>query len=478
VTPIGRFQQVGDFVFDCTSCHLWRAGKPIEHFGANEGKLLKFLIEHHDTNYTNEKIESFIWDSKGHKQVDRRLHTTVSNLRQFFEPEADEYISRNKTPVRLIKTPRSKPHCYRPDLPDEQPRLTPRDPQDEPPAQRLWNEATDHEHNLALHDFEWAWVTPFRVPLRIKDFHLTYRADSPPYEKLMPPLASKGLEWWRGDQIKKGKATRTARLEAEPMGLQVRLVGMRFAHELGQRHHIDLAPAKFLHYIAIQQNLWAEELHELRQRVFENAIRAINDEVPLMLPCTFAIHMAAISSDQKALLRRRDKTPIYPLAWEAGPGELMHGPEYTKAEILHHGRTDEDFPHFNEQGEPDFSLYLRNTVKEELSYKNAKDDDFLIYGMAVEWRTLAPKLIVVYQSDVLIDVLVEGAKRSPERPRAVSSIDLSVDGITTSFTNGQYPTWGPTSKLALLLALVQRDGENQVKEVQARMDELDPQNAA
>src|ERR1039458_1203927 len=93
----------------------------------------------------------------------------------------------------------------------------------------------------------------------------------------------------------------------------------------------------------------------------------------------------------------------------------MHGPEYTKAEFLHHEKTDKKFPHFNEQDEPDLSLYLRNTVREELSYEGARDDDFRIYGMAVEWRTLAPKLLVVYQSDAQIEVLVEGAKRSPER---------------------------------------------------------------
>jgi hypothetical protein len=470
----GRFKQIGDLAFDVVKHTLWRAGKQIE-LGTNEGKLLAFLVENFDGIYTNDDIENDVWDEV---HVSPRLPTTASSLRGVFETLNLEYITYYKRPLRLTVRPQPLPPWYRPDFPDERPRLTPRDPKDDSRAQQLWAEATndDHSsHNRALHDFEWAWISPFLHPLRIQDFCPTYSEDGPGYQDFMPPVALKALRWWREDQIKKGNAKRVARLEVEPMGLQVRLVGMRFAHELGHRHQIDLAPAKFLDYIAIQQNLWAEQLHALRQEVFENALNGINDELPLMLPCTFAIHMAAISSDQEAVLRQRHKTPIYTFAWEAGPGEMMHGPEYTKAEFLHHGKTGEMFPHFNDQGEPDLSLYLRNTVGEELGYKGAKDDDFRIYGMAVEWRTLAPKLIVVYQSDAPIDVLVEGAKRSPERPKAVSSIDLSVEGITKSFTDKQkYPTWGPTSKLALLLALVQRDGEDQVKEVQARMDELDP----
>jgi len=468
----GQFQRIGDFDFDCIDRCLWFKGQRIE-LGTNEGKLLAFLVKKHGEEYENIEIEDFIWpNSKEHEGVGARLSNSVSLLRRAFGPYADEYISRNKTPVRLIKTPRARPWWYRPDSPDDRPRLTPRDPQDEPPAERLWTQATDNEYNRALHDYEWAWISPFHTPLRVSDFYLTYADDAARYEESMPPLAKQALHWWRENQIKKGRAARVARLEAEPIGLQVRFLGMRFAHELGQRHHIELAPAKFLHYVAIQQNLWAEELHNLRQHVFENALRGINtesDDVPPMLPCTFAIHMAAISSDNRALLRQRDKTPIYPLAWEAGLGELMHGPKYARAE--------EDFSHFNEKGEPDLSLYLRNTVKEELSYKDAKDDDFLIYGIAAEWRTLAPKLVVVYQSDASIDELIEGAQRSPERPRAVSSIDVSADGISESLTSGQYPTWGPTSKLALLLALVQRGDKKQVKEVQDRMDRLDPEFA-
>jgi len=469
-----RYWKIGNLIFDTEGWHLWSDGAS-KRLDEQQAKLLIFLGKNCGKRYTNAQIKSAVWDD-GTSVSDSSLYVAGTKLRQFFGLEKmDRYFSRNTRPLRLRVPPVVIPAWQAHELIIGQPRLslTPSDPKDDVAAHHLWLQFANHRHNRALRDLEWAWVLPFDYPKRIRDFSLAYRADSPSYEEVMPPLAQKALEWWREDQIKKGNTARIARLEAEPAGSQVRIVGMHFAHSR-QNYHIDLAPAKFLHYVAIQQNLWHNELHALRQHVFENALRGINDELPLMLPCAFAIHMVAVSSDGKAILRQRDNTPIYPLAWEAGCGELMHGPEYAKGDFLHHEKKEEGFRHFNEKGEPDLSLYLRNTVKEELSYTNAKDDDFLIFGIAVEWRTLAPKLIVVYESDAPIDVLVEGAKSSPERARAVRSIDLSAEGITKSFTSGQYPTWGPTSKLALLLALIHRNGENQNNEVQSHMDELAP----
>lgn len=466
----GRFWKIGDFTFDVLTRCLCSAGKQIQ-LGRYEGKLLAFLIEKHGTDYKIKHIEDDVWEQD--KVEGANVHTRTSNLRKAFGNVADHYISRNERPVRLIKEPQRLPSWYRPDASDERLRLTPNDPDDDPPARQLWLNATSHVHNRALHDLEWAWILPFLAPARIAEFSLSYREGGPRYEDTMPTLAAKALRSWC-DAKNKTNPKAVARLQEEPLGLQVRLVGVRFAHFPRQGYAIDLAPAKFLHYVAIQQNLWSPELHELRQYAFENALYGINEEVPLMLPSTFAVHMAAVSKDGKALLRQRSgTTPLYPLAWEAGPGELMHGPEYTKSGLLHHDKSQEDFPHFNAKGEPDLSLYLRNTVFEELSYSGAKDEDFSIYGLAVEYRTLAPKLMVVYQSDAVIDELVSGAKRSPERPHDVSVIELSADGIAKSFTDGRYQTWGPTSKLALLLALTQTAGEAQVEEVQDRMDKLD-----
>src|SRR5262249_20532947 len=140
------------------------------------------------------------------------------------EVSGNRSVAPDAASIRPAQQPRSVPRGNPPDVFDEGPRLTPRDPQDEPPAQRLWKDATNHDHNLALHDFEWAWITPFRTPLRISNFYLTYDKSSPVYEKLMPPHVPAILQWWREDQIRKGKARKLARLDKEPLGLQVRLV--------------------------------------------------------------------------------------------------------------------------------------------------------------------------------------------------------------------------------------------------------------
>lgn len=464
-----RLYGIGDYTFDTLLGHLWRDGScsKLERW---EARLLIYMVENFGRDYSTAEIKTALW-GKGTNVTDSSVYGRANKLRDFFGDMPELYIT--ERPARLRIEPLPLPPWFGSHLlpANAKPRLTPRDPKDDPPARRLWIEHISNRHNRALHDSEFAWIMPFLGAARIRDFSLVYDNDAPTYEDLMPQLANSAFDWWRKDQTAKGKAARVAELEGEPLGLQVRLVGMRFAHKF-QGYQIDLAPAHFIHYVAIQQNLWAEELHQLRQSVFKNALRGISEDVPLMLPCTFAIHMAAISSDQQAILRQRDNTPIYPLAWEAGAGELMHGPEYGKDKARHHDETDEDFSHFNEQGNPDLSLYLRNTVKEELGYPNASDDDFSIYGMAIEWRTLAPKLIVVYQSDALKDVLVESAKHAPEKARDIQSIDLSVDGLAKAFTGREYPCWGPTSKVALLLALTQREGDYVIDELQARMDKL------
>lgn len=120
-----------------------------------------------------------------------------------------------------------------------------------------------------------------------------------------------------------------------------------------------------------------------------------------------------------------------------------------------HGPYPTPFPHFTEDGTPDLSLFLKNAVAEELMYYEAEPDDFRLYGFAVEYRTLAPKLLVVYTSDAPIDLLLEGARNAKDWSPAVSAIELTPHGTAEAFVDPSYPTWGPTSKLALMLALTQ-----------------------
>jgi len=195
--------------------------------------------------------------------------------------------------------------------------------------------------------------------------------------------------------------------------------------------------------VAIQAQLGESENMSLRERTFRNALMGLREREILELPSQFAVHIAVVSCDGKVLLRQRVvNTPLYPEAWEAGVGEFMHGPEHKTK-----------FPHFVENGNPNLSLYLKNAVAEELIYSEAKPDDFRLRGFAVEYLTLAPKLLVVYKSDAPMEILLEGARHAKDSTPTVSAVRLTPRGIAQALH--EYKKWGPTSKLAMMLALTQ-----------------------
>ncbi len=87
----------------------------------------------------------------------------------------------------------------------------------------------------------------------------------------------------------------------------------------------------------------------------------------------------------------------------------MHGPKNTPEPEYQSGPDHSHFPHFTENGLPDLFLFLKNAVAEELGYHEARQENFRLYGFAVEYETLAPKLLVVYNADCTIATLLESA---------------------------------------------------------------------
>jgi len=295
------------------------------------------------------------------------------------------------------------------------------------------------------HVTDCAWV--YRFPgVGVDAIELTYDSErqSPRYDRIMPESALAAVNSWHDPNPQ-----REAKIRKEPWGLQVRLERVEFSHPRRQ-HVFTLAPAKFLYYVAIQQRLWSDPaLRDLRNGAFDNGLPTGS---ALILPSQFAIHMGVITREGAVLLRqRREDTPLYASAWEAGIGEFMHGPKYSG-----------DFPHFV-RGKPSLAKLLKNAVAEELGYKGARPNDFAIYGFAIEHQTLAPKLLVIYTSDVDIEVLCEGGKRkkskkgqdvktvAPDWSPDVRSIKLNPQEIAMALK--RFPDWGPTSRLTLMLAL-------------------------
>ncbi len=207
---------------------------------------------------------------------------------------------------------------------------------------------------------------------------------------------------------------------------------------------MNLSPTNLYHYVAVQARLWDPKLQELRDESFENSVLGLGAGQQLLLPSNFAIHMGVIANGKALLRHRRGNTEFYPETWEAGIGKFMRGPS-AKTE----------FPHCK-NGLPNLSLFLRNAVAEELGYFEVEDSDFRLYGFAVEYRTLAPKLLVVYDSNKSIEELRDLAIKSDHNALDVKEIDLTVTGLAKAFRDEiRYPSWGPTSKLVLVLALLQ-----------------------
>jgi hypothetical protein len=180
-----------------------------------------------------------------------------------------------------------------------------------------------------------------------------------------------------------------------------------------------------------------------------------------MLPSHFAIHMAVVSNDNFLLLRQRTTyTELYPSAWEAGVGEFMHGRDPATP-----------FPHFTGQGQPNLFLFLKNAIAEEVGFGDARPDDFRVHGFAVEYRTLAPKLLVVYRSVVDIRELIQVAKSAKDSAPKMDQIKMVPEEIARAATSQTYSTWGPTSKLAMTLALVDNCSEATRNELLGRISQ-------
>lgn len=293
----------------------------------------------------------------------------------------------------------------------------------------------------AVMDTECAWIMPWpqsgKSPLDVELFYQTTFKQYQRYDHTVGsiPLLLKTIGAW-----KDRKPDKWEELDAEPWGCQVRLESVMHIH--GEtRVRIVLSPSKFLFYPSIHEQLALPGLRQLRKLVFRNATQL---KPPLLLPSTFALHMGVISNDGYLLLRRRQTGELKPYAgaWEVGIGEFMHGP-LTKAKKS-------DFP----KGRPNLTAFLRRAVSEELKYNKSQAPDFRLYGFAVERETLAPKLLVLCRLAASIDELMDGAMLAEDPALSVAKVKLSPTAIARVVCDtDRFRTWGPTSKLTMMLAI-------------------------
>ena len=317
-----------------------------------------------------------------------------------------------------------------------------------------------------------AWVMAWGLGEEVSNIELVYDSTIQ-YESTLPDGMQQALDdWCRKNQTKCHEKKR------DPVGALVRLEKAEWSHR-AYKYFVWLSPSRYLTYVAIHPHLGKAQLRSLREAYFDNALNGLKNGETLALPSNFALHMAVVSQDGYLLLRRRaSNTELYPSAWEAGIGEFMHGPEHTPDPEYESGPYHAQFPHFTENGLPDLFLFLKHAVAEELGYYEAQQENFHLYGFAVEYETLAPKLIVVYHADCTIATLLESAKNAKDRARELSSLELSLPAIAKACSSSRYSSWGPTSKLVMLLALKQdfiaKGMEDQSAEMTGLLDCFEP----
>jgi DNA-binding XRE family transcriptional regulator len=318
-----------------------------------------------------------------------------------------------------------------------------------------------------------AWTYAWELGEEVSNIELVYDS-AIQYEPTMPDDVHQALDDW----CKKNQ-TKCYEKQRDPVGALVRLEKAEWNHS-AYKYFVLLSPSKYLLYVAIHPHLGRAQLRSLREAHFDNALNGLRNSEFLELPSHFALHMAVISHDSYLLLRRRaSNTELYPSAWEAGIGEFMHGPQDTPGPEYKSGPYHAQFPHFTETGVPDLFLFLKNAVAEELGYHEARQENFRLYGFAVEYETLAPKLLVVCHTNCAIAELLESAKKARDRARELSSLELIPRALAEACSNSHYSSWGPTSKLVMLLALRQdliaKEMEEQGTEITRLIDCFEPE---
>ncbi len=314
--------------------------------------------------------------------------------------------------------------------------LTPSLPRDKWINKMVWRNSTrSNEIIKALSEKESSVV--LRMPgLPFDRVRLTF-SDKPDlrYDRQIKPILQRSLEIWKVQN-----STRAQELDNEEWGLQVRLEKAEYSHKHGY-YQLELSPTKYLYYLSIQARLWHKDLRKVRDYSFVNALRFATTHERPILPNQFAIHMAIVSADKKVMIRKRsDETMLFTGSWESSIGEFMHGPKQTEC------------PHFIGDSQPDFLLFLKNSLKEEINYDVCSPSEFYFYGLAVEYRTLAPKLLVIWLSRDNMSTLMEKWREARDPAIEVSSLALNPKDLHDAFLLKDRPSWTPSSKIVTLYA--------------------------
>lgn len=332
------------------------------------------------------------------------------------------------------------------------PGLTEESPKDEEGHRKLWlSKIESYPETAVIGEAEGAMIYQFPDGWTPDRVELTYAQDPydvrVPYEQIMTKASKSTFKIWA-----RRNSIEFQRGMAEPKRYRARLERCRI-NPLRDPEGVIIQLSDILHvyYKAIHQELQNGDLKALRKESFANAIEFIPQELISLLPSHFALHFGVITSDNKIMFRYRSaRARIFPNSWEVSGGEIFNGPDY-EVDANHR------FPHC-ENGRPSITLFLKNSIYEEYGFPDSDPKDFTLLGFGMEYRSLAPKLLVRYRAPFESAALIENYLPSASDKGKPQSVELTPEGLALAFA--KYTPLTPLSKLTAVSALTAKEPEN------------------
>jgi hypothetical protein len=317
--------------------------------------------------------------------------------------------------------------------------------------QRLWNRYWQGSiFTNCLDDRRGVIIAEFPEYTRPDSILIAYSKHIISSDEYLTPLQRQALDEFattKPDLFAQGMAESSRRLRA-------RLESCTLVHSPGEEtsYRIELSDVPHLHYKVLHDGLadmTNPTLQKLRAQSFKNALAFLDwNACPSRprLPSHFALHMAIVTTDKKLLMRFRTGAKQFNNHWEISNGEFFNGPDYT-------GSKKGCFPHCDANGNPDINMFLSEAVREEFGYAGAQPDQFTVWGFAVEQRTLAPKMTVLFESRLSKEEWERHIRTAAEAGKRHSFVDLSPTALAAKFRNQEYLPLTPLSKLSATYAL-------------------------
>ena len=350
-------------------------------------------------------------------------------------PEFDEFLRNTRTELehRKVQIPSESPRL----MTLEKNVLSEEAPQDSPSNRALWKTLAQQSPFLEIvGDFGAVMIDEWK-PTKPREIKLLYDRDKTwIYDEHSMPDAIKPIY----QQWSQEKRRRHQELVKESDRRRARLLSADYDDETGSIK-IRLSHIKYLFYEAVHAELNRKRYRHIREEIFENTVQFLENGQSPVLPSHFALHLGVLTRDNKLLFRKRTKAALFRNFWEIGIGEFFNGPKIRR------------YRHCKPKDQPNMVEFARQSVNEELGYNKAAPEDFTFFGIGVEYRSLAPKLLGVYASKLTSKQLLKTSKMATDGRRYSHFCEATPKGLANALSSGNFTKLTPLSFLAAWAAI-------------------------